>query len=917
MADFIISPYAISYNSIKQALQNYIQNKSEVVNSWKDFYASGAGQTILELDAAVASFYAFHFLIGRRESYLPTAQNYSSVLGGAQALGYNATRGHNLYLQLDVIPNTTQVLPKWLVIGSYSTYDIVLLEPAILNAAEKTTIKCVIGNTLAQQIKVKSSNLQQFTFTAKDVTDDCRLILNETEVPTTHKIKEAVNDTYITLTNTYGAMDAFYLNNGNYKYKADDTLYLVYIESNNIKYSDFNSGSLEMDDTIFDTVQNIVCLEDRLDKEDKEHIRVSAPLAHETNDVVKARKDYVKHLLRNNKTIIDANDKDINPGLIALTYLKPNTAQSSVFTQEEKEQFLKDIEEMCPDGVAEAFIEDPIKIKRTLNINVTSLPDENIGVTIDDDIDTILQEYENKLHPTLDLDQIEHDIEDLTGVKTARIDFGAQEYSTNTKYKLYDIITIPDIIMGSKTETWTMYCASVGATSGRITPDWSSAPNIGDTIIDNNLLWERTNKYVNTISGSWRENSAFDLYTDINVGYTVPPNSTTETEPTWGNTIVVDGNVSFNLVKSYGSILGTRLPNKSYMVDDTKLITKGYDRAIYNIVDTLYKSGAVVPQWDLLTSVGDTIQDNALTWELKYLPWLPKTDYIAGQDVAVHKDNKIYVYTADADGTSGETCVLDGSEHVKEQQDTTTLIQWTLQKTIDNVVDWEKETQYDIDTYTQGDKNFFVVTNTNNRKTSNEEISWVDSDGNWLQRIEDNNIVWELDTYAMSSQIYNSTGMVWRPTYTHEVGDVLIAMTEDDTYIYNVYYTNNTVIKENNLVYTIKGYAGHSGEIEPSWGNENVIDNNIVWTKTNDAGNTQWTANTDYHYGQIITTNSGNYVFTNIVGTSGTGIPNWQAIKNNEVQDNNIIWKRITSTTQLPLGWNEYLELNHTLNIVG
>ena len=62
MADFIISPYAISYNSIKEALQNYIENKSEATNTWKDFYASGAGETILELDAAVAAFYVFHFI---------------------------------------------------------------------------------------------------------------------------------------------------------------------------------------------------------------------------------------------------------------------------------------------------------------------------------------------------------------------------------------------------------------------------------------------------------------------------------------------------------------------------------------------------------------------------------------------------------------------------------------------------------------------------------------------------------------------------------------------------------------------------------------------------------------------------------------------------------------------------------------
>ena len=62
MADFIISPYAISFTNIKNSLQSYIQNKSDVTSTWKDFYTAGAGQTVLELDAAVAAFYAFHFI---------------------------------------------------------------------------------------------------------------------------------------------------------------------------------------------------------------------------------------------------------------------------------------------------------------------------------------------------------------------------------------------------------------------------------------------------------------------------------------------------------------------------------------------------------------------------------------------------------------------------------------------------------------------------------------------------------------------------------------------------------------------------------------------------------------------------------------------------------------------------------------
>lgn len=191
MANFIISPYAISFDSIKNALQSYINDKSKssVVDTWTDFYTAGAGETILELDAAVAAFYAFHFIIGRREAYLPVAQNYSAILGGAETLGYSASRGRNLHAKLKIVPDKSQVITKWSVIGSYADYDIVLTDTAILNAGEETEINVVFGNSAAQSITISSSEVQQFTFTAENTTDDCRLLLNGDEVPSSTELR--------------------------------------------------------------------------------------------------------------------------------------------------------------------------------------------------------------------------------------------------------------------------------------------------------------------------------------------------------------------------------------------------------------------------------------------------------------------------------------------------------------------------------------------------------------------------------------------------------------------------------------------------------------------------------------------------------------------------------------------------------
>ena len=391
MADFIISPYAISYNSIRQALQNYIANKSDLTTKWQDFYTAGAGQSIIEMDAAIAAFYAFHFIIGRRESFLSVAQNYSSIVGGALSLGYNCSRGHNIHLRIEITPNATQTLSKWTVIGSYAEYDVVLLgqygeeetDYAVLNKGVPTTIDVVIGNSSVQAVSIPTTDLQQFVFTASDTTDDCRLILTDKEVPYSTELKDAMNDKYIMLTNPYGSVDVFYLNTGEYKYTTSDTLYLQYIERNNLQFGALSKSQLSID--VASQIDDWKLLEDRLEKESGEHIRISAPIYHETNNVVRARKDYVKFLLENNPLIIDANDKDINPGLMAVTYLRED---GSLLTSAEKERYMESIVKVSPDAVPNIFIEDPVPVVRTLAISFW----QQTGETLPADVDVIYKQ---------------------------------------------------------------------------------------------------------------------------------------------------------------------------------------------------------------------------------------------------------------------------------------------------------------------------------------------------------------------------------------------------------------------------------------------------------------------------------------------------------------------------------------------
>lgn len=898
MADFIISPYAISFTNIKNSLQSYIQNKSDVTSTWKDFYTAGAGQTVLELDAAVAAFYAFHFIIGRRESFLTVAQNYNSVVGGALDKGYNCSRGHNVHIRIQIVPTKTQSLSKWSIVGSYGEYDVVLLEDAILNKGIATTIDCVIGNSSVQSVPIKTTDLQQFVFTAANTTDDVRLILTDREVPFSTELKDAVNDNYIMLTNPYGSVDVFYLNNGNYKYTVADTLNLQFIERNNITFGGISKSTLVID--VASQVDDIILIEDRLDVEDKEHIRIAAPIYHETNNVVRARKDYVKFLKENNALIIDANDKDLNPGLIALTYLKKydSEAGTSLLTAQEKQDYIKFMMSICPDGVAKAFIEDPVRVVRSLAITLWQKSNENIQATIEDDIDNILDTYRDRLAPVLDLNQIEHDIEQLPGVKIARVDLGASEYENNKKYKLYDVVTVPKILVGTEYQTWTMYCGKIQSKTGDTEPDWATAGSIGDQIQDNNFIWENSNKYTTSINASWNKDGTYELYSDINVGYEVPPKQTLATQPLWGAQLKKDGNVTWNKLKDYGTLLSIRQDNTKYVLNQQVIVEANNRLAVYNAVGVTHKTSSSKPNWNV--NIDEFVVDNAITWKCLYNARRNNYNYLAGDLVAIGKDDKLYVYIALSDGTTGDTEVLDGSAAITDG-----TITWSLQETLTGYTNWATNTEIPIDRYINGDDKYFISVSVDN--TTSGTATFYNK--KWLQDVTDNNIIWKLDTFDLQEETINSVGKSWKPCTEYEVQDIIICSSASSTYIYQANFVGETTVIHNNVIYSVVNYAGTTGDKQPVWGDDNVVDNDILWTKTENISEIKWEASVSKKHGDIITTDQGYYVFSSVLGTSGATDPDWTGIENNQVKDNNITWVRISDSVSMALQWNEYLDL--------
>ena len=1017
MANFIISPYAISFNSIKNALQQYINNKStsSVLDTWKDFYTAGAGQTILELDAGVAAFYAFHFILGRREAYLPVAQNYSSILGGAETLGYSASRGHNVHVNIKIRPTVTKSLKKWDVIGSYAEYDVVLLEDITISKDVETVLKCVIGNSAVQGIQITSSEVQQFTFTAEDTTDDCRLVLNDTEVPFTDKLEDAVNDNYIMLSNSYGSVDVFYLNQGgehisysvtngtkkgwtstsginghsvpasaiihadiiqsrtlnndgnytytgttytsNYTYATQDVLYLQYIQRNTLLYSSLDERTLELD---YGAVLNLDLDSDYQAVQSADSVRLGASIYHETNNVVRARKDFAKFLQQDNSLgLVDTNDKDINPGLVAVTYLKDTASEDGVrLTKAEKEAYMEKVVKASPDGVAKVFIEDPIPVTRNLEITITAKKDESLPADIEANIDAILAAYQNQLAISVDFNDIEYSLERLQGVKKAEVNFGTKEYSTLTNYKLYDIIKVENIPIGTELQTWNMICTRISPKSGEKEPDWSAA-NSGTSVVDNNLLWERSNTFVSSVPYRWKERSVFELFSNVAVGYNIYPGCTSYTYPDFEKLTVLDGNVTFNKIKTYDYQLAHWAANTGMVKDEYAIMDRNAERAIYKVAEVLHKTSTTVPDWDTIFDVGDFIQDNAVTWTCQYLGYDSQADYYAGDEIALVIDNKIYVYVAtgtitkdtqysNTKTTGDKKIPFDKSEVINEWVATVTEkedgkdeegnpkfitettysegnILWKLENVIENYQPWNASTEVELNTYTQGGDNFYSATDIS---TTNTGEDWFSSLTDWPSTYTDNNVVWKLDQLTLNGVTRDIVGSSWQ-ALTEYSQDDLIVVDGTYTYVFQVVHVNNNLITENNIIYSVTGYTGLTSSTEPEWTHktmengeevtkayETVEDNEILWVKMNDVSETAWKANTNFTQGDIITTAGGYYTFASILGTSGYDTPNWAGINNGIVTDNNITWKKLDSTVSMNLAWNEYLKFTYTLNAI-
>lgn len=469
---------SLSFSQIQSSLINYFNNQVEA-DRWRDFYESSTGRFFIRLLSAFGSFVSYLNVVNRRETYITYAENRASLIGIAQNLGYSVLRGKNEIVELTVVPNITGLIPAFTVVGNVKSLDLITVEDIQLNNATPVNVKLYIGKLSSEDVTIDTDKLKVFRFSSSNVSDYYRLKLNGNILPTSRNLRDLSNDKYVAISNPVGAVDISYIQEGSYKYLPNDTLTLEYIELNKV---DYEQGELVFN---FGSVINIVSNTPYLEPESNDSIRINAPLYHETQVLIRGRKDYLKEFKNLGYNLVSTNGIDFTPAIVELSYCRDNY---TIINDGEKQDILNSLDNIRSFGIPLPRITPPNHVKLELNFNIkrqTNSLTELVDVT--NDVNSLTAYYEKTLNPRIDLETLEHDMEDFSYVKRVRVSINTVNRANSTKYRIGDFIKSP--LMTNKIYMARYICKSSGVSE----PLWSYETD--DLILDNGIIWRCMPKY--------------------------------------------------------------------------------------------------------------------------------------------------------------------------------------------------------------------------------------------------------------------------------------------------------------------------------------------------------------------------------------------------------------------------------------
>lgn len=589
---------SLSLTSAFNSIVSYFRSQ-ENNSKFRDLTTNAEGSFLIRMLANVMSTISYRIVAQSRENYLSTAALTSSNVGIAVNLGYSAFRGSNLKRLVQLTPNGNYTLPKFSVIGSYSTdYNILTLDDVELQEGVTTTIRTVVGNVKEESLITGTSEIKIFSLFTSGISEDFILFKDNDEVPTTKIMKEMVEDKYLVRTNPYSSVDIAYLNtfsSAKYKYGTGTELTVRYVELADVPVAPYTSTMFT-----YGELGDVVTISPYIPFESVDSLKITAPLDHEVQNLIRSKSDYAYRLQEIIPSVSQVNFKALTPTYTLVTYLKDNSTLltgTRVYpgtAAETKERLSNtEVEEVREILGQENFFGTPlpdiavprrevadIVIQIVLKDKYKSISDINL------DIENILKNYYNReLNVSFNVYELERRIEDLSYVKYARVAFKINERATNTNYQLGHLIKVGD----------NYYKASkiMGYTGVAEPAD----------------------------------------------GWGIPVNPPAEIDT---DVIIQDGSVYWKCFKMLpgmpSSVISRRTSSTQYGIGDYMYLTQ-YPNYMFKCVDIVRNSGGEAPD-TTGHEIGDFIVDGGIVWVVKeYInddntgTWSSLTQYQLGQTV--------------------------------------------------------------------------------------------------------------------------------------------------------------------------------------------------------------------------------------------------------------------------------------------
>ena len=596
---------SLSITSAFNSIVNYFRSQ-ENNSTWRDLTNGSEGSFLIRLLANVMSVISYRIVAQSRENYLSTAALPASNIGIAVNLGYSVPRGSNLKRLIKLIPNGNYTIPKLSVLGSYnSEYSILNLEEVALEEGKPINIETVVGNLREESFITGTSDIKIFTLFNSNISDDFMLFKDNIEVPTTDTLKGMLDNRYLVRTNPYSSVDIAFLNtiesaDENLKYGNGTEITIRYVELANVPVIPYTSSMFN-----YGTLDDYRTISGNRGMETVDSIKVTAPLYHEVQNLIRSKADYASALRLEIPSTTEVNFRALTPVLTQITYLKDKyslltgtyqpvgTSRENIENLRATEvgtfiELLRDqnyfgtpLPDITPPRREEAFLHISIALKNKYK----NISDINL------DIDNILKNfYDTYLNVSFSTYDLERQIENLSYVKYARVSYKVFDREKNSMYQL-----------------------------GYMTQD----PNTGDYYKVSNMTGEAGVLSDNELN--WA--SSITVGTDIDT-----------------NAVFLDGQIYLKCFKRLNDMtpfkLKKRYPGRSYAIGDFLYIdTPLLKDYMFKCIDVFRQSGSTAPDVSTL-EIGDFVEDRGIVWvaidrisDPVVSEWQPSKNYRLGQRV--------------------------------------------------------------------------------------------------------------------------------------------------------------------------------------------------------------------------------------------------------------------------------------------